>query len=224
MKKTLLVAALGLIGTLCVLDPAAARDAGSTTVGVEIVKFDSLAPGWSVKRSILGRTVYNDAGEKVGRIDDLIIDPEKGVSHLIVGVGGFIGMGRHKVAIATTSLREQGARIVLTGASKAQITAMPRFDYAINTERRDHFVASAVKDIDRAKATIVRLERTTATASGTAKEKIDREIAGLQQDRKDVEEQLDAMSVASAARWKDFEAQVMKATARLRRSIHRSSV
>jgi sporulation protein YlmC with PRC-barrel domain len=124
MKRTLLVAALGLIGTLCVLDPAAAREAGATTVGVETIQFDSLAPGWSVKRSILGRTVYNDAGEKVGRIDDLIVDPAKGVSHLIVGVGGFIGMGLHQVAITTTSLREQGARIVVTGASKSQITAM----------------------------------------------------------------------------------------------------
>ena len=41
---------------------------------------------------MLGKDVYNDSGEKIGDINDLIVSPNKAVSYAIVGVGGFPGM------------------------------------------------------------------------------------------------------------------------------------
>lgn len=223
MKKTLLVAALGIIGTLSVLDPAAAQLAASTTAGVETVKVDPAAPGWSVKRSILGKMVRNEAGEDVGRIHDLIIDPGKNVSYLIIGVGGFLSLGQHDVAISTASIRRQGGYIVLVGASKDEVRTMPRFDYAVNAGGHARLVANAEGEIGRAKQKIFELQSRTLTLSGAVNDRVAQDIVSLGQDQESVEEVLVAMESAGALRWQEFEAQVNKATAHLRRSIDQSS-
>lgn len=219
MKQAPLIVTLGLLGALGGLDAATAQVAGSSTVGVDVVRANRVAPGWSARRSILGRTVYNAAGEKVGKVDDLIVDLDRNVSFLIVGVGGFVGIGRHDVAFSTTALRRQGERIVLIGASKDEVRALPRFDYAMDDARHDRFVASAEKDIGRAKQKILVLEHRTTQLTGTAKDRLDRDIVDLRQGQKEVEERLDAMKVAGVERWREFEAQIDLATARLRRTI-----
>lgn len=224
MKKILLVAALGIAGAMSALTPVAAQVAGSTTIGVAVTQLDRIALGWSAKKNILGKTVYDEAGEKIGKIDDLIIDLDKNVSYLIVGAGGFVGMGRHDVAVSTTLMHQQNGRIILPGATKESVRAMQRFDYALDTERHDRFVASAEKDIDKAKEKILQLQKKTESASAEVKSKVDREIVALKRDQKDVEDKLSAMKVAGAARWKEFEDQIGRATARLRESVQRASV
>jgi PRC-barrel domain len=74
-----------------------AQVAGSSTIGVTQEEIKVVTRGWSAKRKILGKAVYNK--EKIGTIDDLIITPDKSVSYAIIGAGGFLGMGRHDVAI-----------------------------------------------------------------------------------------------------------------------------
>src|SRR5262249_29468615 len=64
--------------------------AGSTLLGVTVVESRQLAEGWSTTRQILGQSVYNEQGEKVGTIDDVIISPDKTASYAILGVGGFL--------------------------------------------------------------------------------------------------------------------------------------
>jgi sporulation protein YlmC with PRC-barrel domain len=87
--------------------------------------------GWSAKKQVLGKTVYNENNEKVGVIDDLIIAPDRAVSFAIIGAGGFAGIRRHDVAIPVTQLKQAAdGKIVLPGATKEAIKAMPRFEYA----------------------------------------------------------------------------------------------
>ena len=50
-----------------------AQTAGSTRLGVAVEELKVVAVGWSVKKQILGKTVYNENNQKVGRIDDLIV-------------------------------------------------------------------------------------------------------------------------------------------------------
>lgn len=71
-----------------------AQVAGSTTFNAAVVDVQVVAMGWSAKKQILGASVYNDADELVGKIDDIIVAPDSSVSTAIVGVGGFIGVGR----------------------------------------------------------------------------------------------------------------------------------
>ena len=111
---------------------AAAQVAGSTTVGVAVEELKAVAVGWSAKRQILGKPVYNEKNERVGAIADIIVTPERAVSYLIVGAGGFVGLGRHDVAIPVNQLQQQDGKFVLPGATREAIKALPRFEYAKN--------------------------------------------------------------------------------------------
>ena len=124
---------LGLVALLCVLlapAGAAAQVAGSTRVGVTVEEMRAVAIGWSAKKQILGQPVYNEQTQKVGAIDDLIIAPDTAVSFVIVGAGGFVGVGRHNVAIPVNQLKQQDGKFVLPGATKEAIKALPKFEYA----------------------------------------------------------------------------------------------
>jgi len=88
---------MGLLVLSCIvlLAPggyAAAQVAGSTTLGVTVEELKAVAIGWSAKRQILGKAVYNEKNVRVGRIDDIIVTPERAVSYVIVGAGGFVGL------------------------------------------------------------------------------------------------------------------------------------
>src|SRR6266851_3840343 len=109
---------------------AAAQVAGSTQLGVAVEEMKAVALGWSVKKQILGQYVYNEQNQRVGKIDDLIIAPDTAVSFVIVGAGGFVGLGRHDVAVPVTQLKQQDGKFVLPGATKDAIKALPKFEYA----------------------------------------------------------------------------------------------
>jgi sporulation protein YlmC with PRC-barrel domain len=109
---------------------AVAQIAGSTTLGVSVEEIKAVAVGWSAKRHILGKAVFNEKNERVGQIDDMIVTPERAVSYVIVGAGGFVGLGRHDVAIPINQLQQQDGKYVLSGATKEAIKALPRFEYA----------------------------------------------------------------------------------------------
>jgi len=132
MKRLL----IGVLASITVLGAGSslAQVAGSTTVGVAVAAMQDVALGWSAKKQILGRTLLNENREKVGRVDDIIIAPDRSVSYLIVGAGSFVGLGRHDVAIPVDQIEEQEGEIVLPGATKAVIKALPEFEYAKNRQ------------------------------------------------------------------------------------------
>lgn len=54
---------------------------------------------------IIGTNVRNNAGEKIGDVNELILGTDGKVRAAIIGVGGFLGMGEHDVAVAFNSLK-----------------------------------------------------------------------------------------------------------------------
>ena len=210
-----------------VAQPAFAQVAGgTTTVGISVIESTQIAAGWSVKKMLMGKTIYNEAGQKVGKVDDLIISPDKKLSYVIVGAGGFLGMGRHDVAFAVSQIEDKAGKLVMAGATKDMVKAMPVFTYATaapDTTRRDAFVAAADKDIVKGKAKVVELEKKASAAATDAKAKINTEMTALQADVKAAEAKLGEMKQATAARWKEFEADVSAATAKLRKSTDTST-
>jgi PRC-barrel domain len=138
MKLTLTTALLALpaLTALLAAPAAQAQIAGTTTVGMEITNVEIVTAGWSARRQILGKTVYNQDGEQVGKIDDLIVGPGSTVSTIIIGAGGFVGLNRHQVAIPVAQLAERDGQFLLPGATKAAIKALPPFEYARPTPIR----------------------------------------------------------------------------------------
>jgi sporulation protein YlmC with PRC-barrel domain len=110
------------------VNTAMAQSAGSSLITTNEMR--EVASGWSAKKQILGKDVYNDSGEKIGDINDLIVAPNRAVSYAIVGVGGFLGMNEHNVAVPVSKLKQQMGKIVLPGATKDALKAAPEFEYA----------------------------------------------------------------------------------------------
>ena len=54
---------------------------------------------------LVGVNVYNQANEKIGDINDVILDKSGKASKVIIGVGGFLGMGEHNVAVPFEKLK-----------------------------------------------------------------------------------------------------------------------
>ena len=121
--------------TALLLTPAAtslyAQTAGTTTsIGVSVVEMNDVINGWSVQRQLLGQPVYNDKDEKIGKIEDIILNKDRTASYGIVSTGGFLGIGAHDVAIPAKQLQLKNERLVLAGASKETLRALPTFEYA----------------------------------------------------------------------------------------------
>jgi len=130
MKKGIVVALALSVALSLVAGMANAGVAGSATIGVAVEEMKAVALGWSAKKQILDKDVYNDSNEKVGEVEDLIVAPDKAVSYAIIGVGGFLGIDRHDVAIPAGQLKIQGGKLILPGATKDALKALPKFEYA----------------------------------------------------------------------------------------------
>jgi hypothetical protein len=130
MRQQIVVALLASVAWAFVGGTALGQVAGSTTIGVTVEEQKVLALGWSAKKHVLGKDVYNSSDEKIGVVEDLIIAPDKAVSYAIVGTGGFLGIDRHDVAIPAGQLKLQGDKLMLPGATKEGLKALPKFEYA----------------------------------------------------------------------------------------------
>ena len=107
--------------------PAFSQGAPQT---VTLMKVDpaSLATGYRASKMV-GSTVVNEANETVGTIDDLIVTPTEKVPFAVLSVGGFLGMGSKYVVVPFSSLHVKDKRMVLPGATKDSLTALPEFKY-----------------------------------------------------------------------------------------------
>jgi sporulation protein YlmC with PRC-barrel domain len=104
--------------------------AGSTTVSVAVAQVQDIALGFSARKQILGHEVVNTDGDVVGKVDDLVVAPDMSVTYAIVGVGGFLGVKRHHVAIPVDRFTRQNDAFLLAGATRELIKSLPAFDYA----------------------------------------------------------------------------------------------
>ena len=84
---------------------------------------------------LIGRNIVDGGGDTVGEIDSVVIDQSGQVRYVIVGVGGFLGIGKKDVALAWDRLMiaDNGAK-VMTSATKEQLAALPehRFSEPVN--------------------------------------------------------------------------------------------
>jgi sporulation protein YlmC with PRC-barrel domain len=130
MKKSIVVVSVMSLALSLAVGMAGAGVAGTSTIGVAVEEMKAVALGWSAKKQILDKDVYNDKDEKVGKVEDLIVAPDKAVSYVIVGVGGFLGLARHDVAIPAGQLKSEEGKLILPGATKEALKALPMFEYA----------------------------------------------------------------------------------------------
>lgn len=89
----------------------------------------SAASGESFDAKLKGKSVYNENDEKVGDVKDLVMSADGKVTHVILGVGGFVGVGEHPVAIPFDEINQTGDKLTLRGYTKDQLKEMPAYEY-----------------------------------------------------------------------------------------------
>ncbi|OFX23059.1 MAG: photosystem reaction center subunit H [Anaeromyxobacter sp. RBG_16_69_14] len=101
--------------------------AGSITLGVTVEESTAVAIGYRASK-LIGAIVYNynDRNAKIGKIGDLIVKPDGTLSLAIVDVSGFLGIGRHHVAIPVGQFTSVKPKIVLPGATKEALKRLRR--------------------------------------------------------------------------------------------------
>lgn len=84
--------------------------------------------------NIIGETVYNgtsDDAENIGKVNDVVIDPDGKVEAVVVGVGGFLGIGEKNVAVNYGEVEwaeQNGDRWLVVNTTKEQLQAQADFD------------------------------------------------------------------------------------------------
>ena len=110
-----------------------AQQTGAPVVGGAImaVNVDVVATSGYRASKLLGKPVYNDQGQKIGTLDEIIIGSDQMVSVGILSVGGFLGVGSRDVAVPALlfDVNEKG-QTVLPDATKDVLMALPKFLYA----------------------------------------------------------------------------------------------
>ena len=75
---------------------------------------------------LMGLDVYNDANEKLGDINELILDKDGKVNAVVIGVGGFLGMGEHDVAVSMDKLKFKEEAVRTSAATTTTTTTRER--------------------------------------------------------------------------------------------------
>ena len=78
----------------------------------------SFKGNWRASK-LVGLNVYNDSNESLGSINDLLTDKGGDIKGVVIGVGGFLGVGEHLVAVPLDKVKFVEDPIAYTGASSA---------------------------------------------------------------------------------------------------------
>ncbi|SCX56492.1 PRC-barrel domain-containing protein [Nitrosospira sp. Nsp1] len=119
-------AAPGAITTAPGMDtPADSNGAAPDTAQSRLI-----ASGWRVSK-LKKATVYNDANQKIGKIDDFIVTKDGSLTFAVVNLGRFPGRGTYMVAIPTNDFSQIVPKVILPGKTKADLGKLPRFEYKL---------------------------------------------------------------------------------------------
>jgi len=120
MKKLIPIA----LGVLMLGSPALAE--GSTQIMTSVPAQSVTVKDW------YKQNVYDPSNNKIGEIEDVLLSPEGKVNALIVGVGGFLGMGEKDVAVPFSAVKHttKDGKVYLTlDTTKDALKAAPGLKY-----------------------------------------------------------------------------------------------
>jgi sporulation protein YlmC with PRC-barrel domain len=81
--------------------------------------------------ALIGASVENGGGEALGHINDLVLSEDGQINLVVVGVGGFLGIGEKNVGVPFESIEkyadENGNVVLILDASAEELEAAPAF-------------------------------------------------------------------------------------------------
>jgi len=88
-------------------------------------------PGDLLASKLIGKPAVNSQYEKIGSVNDVVIDPSGKIIAALIGVGGFLGIGEKQVAVRFEDLKlaptdDDNAKVVLN-ISKGTLASAPNY-------------------------------------------------------------------------------------------------
>jgi sporulation protein YlmC with PRC-barrel domain len=96
--------------------PSANTDQATTAATAAPADTSALKGSWRTSK-LVGLNVYNDSNESLGSINDLLTDKTGDIKAVVIGVGGFLGVGEHLVAVPLDKVKFVDDPIAYTGAA-----------------------------------------------------------------------------------------------------------
>ena len=132
LKRTVLAG----VAAIALAVPASAADRNSAATAMPDAAFIAKQlPGERLANTIIGMAVEDVSGQKVGKVNDLVIGPSGTITGAVIGVGGFIGIGEKNVAVSFDRLKPKTAKgeekVMALSVTKQQLENAP--DY-VDTE------------------------------------------------------------------------------------------
>lgn len=89
--------------------------------------------------NLMRTEVYNPQGERIGRIEDLVIGGGRDLVAVVVGVGGFLGLGERYAALPPSAVvltrQADGSMRALVNATRDELRNSPEFKFEGNVGR-----------------------------------------------------------------------------------------
>ncbi|MCK1422021.1 PRC-barrel domain-containing protein [Bradyrhizobium sp. 180] len=117
----------GLAGTALLATAAFAQTPPATTdkaPTAAAATTTSASDQWRVSK-MSGVKVYNEANENIGSINDLLMDKSGNIKIAVIGVGGFLGMGEHLVAVPYEKLKFVNEAVAYSGTGATNPPGRP---------------------------------------------------------------------------------------------------
>jgi sporulation protein YlmC with PRC-barrel domain len=132
LALTLLVSAAFTVPALAQKKDDPKKDAAKSAAIPTNTFFKGQTAGqYLAKERLIGAKVVNKDGQTVGSIDDLIISQGGQIEGVVMGVGGFLGVGSKQVGVRLGALRitTSGGKVTVTlpTATKEMLGAVPAF-------------------------------------------------------------------------------------------------
>ena len=81
--------------------------------------------------TLIGTSVQNGAGESLGSINDVVLSADGQVDVIVIGVGGFLGIGEKNVGVSFDAIEKStdanGTAILVLDATAEELEAAPAF-------------------------------------------------------------------------------------------------
>jgi sporulation protein YlmC with PRC-barrel domain len=110
-----------------------ATTSSSTTMSTDRFYTGTMSTGHWRASEAMGLTVYNNANENIGEVEELLVDGKGMVVAAVVSVGGFLGMGERNVAVNYSALkmtRDSSGKVRLVADfNKDNLKNAPEYNY-----------------------------------------------------------------------------------------------
>ena len=99
-----LLASIALVPALAQSNPPASSQQPAATATPSPTATKAQGNLWRASK-LKGLNVYNEQNEKLGDISEILIDKSGKVDGIVIGVGGFLGMGQHDIKVEMSKLK-----------------------------------------------------------------------------------------------------------------------